>query len=237
MPVRRLGRAIEFPPPEDADASGLLAVGGDLEPRRLLLAYSLGIFPWYEEGLPILWHCPDPRTVLLPAELRVSRSLRRSLRRAPYALSLDTCFERVIHACAETERPHQRGTWITPEMIDAYLRLHELGFAHSVEAWSGPELAGGLYGVSLGACFFGESMFALQPDASKLAFVALVRQIERWGFELVDCQVHTEHLARFGARPWPRSRFLAQLARAVEKETRRGPWRLDPDLIGTGARP
>lgn len=234
MPVTRLGSQLAFPPPEEAAPDGLLAVGGDLEPPRLLLAYSLGIFPWYEAGLPILWHCPDPRTVLLPSELCVSRSLRRTLRRAPYRLSLDASFESVIRACAETERPGQRGTWITPEMIDAYVRLHELGFAHSAEAWAGEELAGGVYGVSLGSCFFGESMFAAQPDASKVAFVALLRQLERWEFDLVDCQVRTEHLERFGAVGWSRSRFLATLDRSLEKETRRGPWSFDADLAETG---
>jgi leucyl/phenylalanyl-tRNA--protein transferase len=237
MPVARLGARVAFPPPERAEPGGLLAVGGDLEPRRLLLAYSQGIFPWYEEGLPILWHCPDPRTVLVPAELRVSRSLRRTLRRAPFALRLDTAFERVIRACASIERPGQRGTWITPEMIEAYQRLHALGFAHSAEAWDGEELAGGLYGVSLGACFFGESMFAARTDASKVAFVALVRQLERWGFELVDCQLQTPHLARFGAVAWPRARFLARLARALQTPTRRGPWHLDADLATTGGEP
>lgn len=237
MPVTRLGARFAFPPPERAEPGGLLAVGGDLEPHRLLLAYSQGIFPWYEEGLPILWHCPDPRTVLVPAALRVSRSLRRTLRRAPFSLRLDTAFERVIRACAGTERPGQRGTWITPEMIGAYLRLHALGFAHSAEAWDGDELVGGLYGVSLGACFFGESMFAARPDASKVAFVALVRQLERWGFELVDCQVQTPHLARFGAVAWPRERFLARLAGALDQPTRRGPWHLDADLAATGGEP
>ncbi len=199
MPVYALGPRMEFPPPGEAEPDGLLAVGGDLQPRRLLLAYSLGIFPWYEEGLPILWHSPNPRTVLLPGELKVSRSLRKTLRNPPYELSLDRGFERVIRACAETPRPDQDGTWITPEMLDAYVRLHELGFAHSVEAWEGGELVGGLYGVSLGACFFGESMFAAKRDASKLAFVALVRLLQRWRFQLVDCQVHSEHLSRFGA--------------------------------------
>jgi len=234
MPIARLGSQLAFPPPEEAEPDGLLAVGGDLEPARLLLAYSLGIFPWYEQGLPILWHCPDPRTVLLPGELRVSRSLHKTLRRAPYRLSLDASFERVIRACAATERPGQCGTWITPEMIDAYVRLHELGFAHSAEAWAGEELAGGVYGVSLGSCFFGESMFAAWPDASKVAFVALVRQLERWGFELIDCQVQTEHLERFGAVGWPRARFLSTLARGLERETRRGRWCFDADLVETG---
>lgn len=234
MTVYRLGPEIAFPPPEAAEPGGLLAVGGDLEPERLLLAYSRGIFPWYEEGLPILWHSPDPRMVLMAGELRVSRSLRKVLRRAPFEITLDGAFPRVLSACAECKRPRQRGTWITAEMRVAYERLHALGFAHSVEAWQGGELVGGLYGVSLGACFFGESMFALRSDASKIAFATLVRQLERWGIDLVDCQVHTQHLARFGAREWPRTRFLESLARRLGHGTRRGRWRLDPDLL-TGA--
>jgi leucyl/phenylalanyl-tRNA--protein transferase len=230
--IYRLSDALRFPPPDDAEPSGLLAVGGDLAPPRLLLAYSMGIFPWYNDDLPILWHSPDPRTVLVPGELRVSRSLRRLLRRPPYEVRLDTAFERVIRGCARAPRREDDGTWITDEMIDAYLRLFDEGYAHSAEAWQRGELVGGLYGVSLGRCFFGESMFALQPDASKLAFVALVRQLERWGFALIDCQVHTEHLARFGATEWPRSRFLAALADALDAENRRGRWALEPGILG-----
>ena len=229
MPVQRLGSELVFPPPEQAEPGGLLAVGGDLAPDRLLLAYSLGIFPWYDESLPILWHSPDPRTVLVPHELHVPRSLAKLLRRARFEVTLDACFPRVIEACAATPRGRGEGTWITDEMRAAYLRLHAQGFAHSAEAWSGGELAGGLYGVALGACFFGESMFTHRPDASKVAFATLVRQLERWGFKLIDCQMHTEHLARFGARDWPRARFLRHLRRALRHETRRGPWTLDAD--------
>ena len=232
MPVIRVGTQIAFPPPEQAEPGGLLAVGGDLEPRRLLAAYRQGIFPWYEEGLPILWPCPNPRTVLLPADLHVSRSLHKTLRRAPFRLTLDSAFEQVIRACAQTPRPGQDGTWITADMISAYARLHELGFAHSAETWVEGELVGGVYGISLGGCFFGESMFAARSDASKVAFVSLVRQLERWSFDLVDCQVHTEHLERFGAVDWPRPRFLATLARSLEKPNRQGPWRFDPELAG-----
>jgi len=237
VPVYRLGRKLVFPPPEAAEPGGLLAVGGDLAPERLLLAYAQGIFPWYDQSLPILWHSPDPRMVLLPGELHVSRSLERTLRRRTFALTLDTAFARVIAGCAEAPRPRGEGTWITREMRAAYVRLHELGFAHSAEAWSGGELAGGLYGVSLGGCFFGESMFARRPDASKAALVTLVRQLERWGFALIDCQVYTGNLARFGAREWPRSRFLRHLRRALERQARPGPWRLDADLGGGGGTP
>lgn len=227
MTIFQLTEELLFPDPRLADPSGLLAVGGDLQPRRLLLAYSQGIFPWYEEGLPILWHSPDPRMVLRPGEIRISRSLRRAMRKAPFEIRLDTAFERVVRACAEKPRPGQAGTWITDEMIAAYCELHELGFAHSAEAWIGAELVGGLYGVSLGSSFFGESMFADRSDASKLAFATLVGQLERWSFALVDCQVHTDHLAGFGAVGWPRESFLDALRLSLEEPTRRGPWQLD----------
>lgn len=219
-----------LPPAEEADARGLVAVGGDLRPERLLDAYGRGIFPWYEDGLPILWHSPDPRFVLDAEELRINRSLRKALRRHPYELRLDTAFEEVIVRCAEVPRPGQLGTWITDEMIDAYVELHELGFAHSAEAWLEGRLVGGLYGVSLGGFFAGESMFAREPDASKIAFVHLTRQLLRWGVRFVDCQVRTEHLARFGAEDWPRARFLDVLAGEVERPTRQGRWRFDDDF-------
>jgi leucyl/phenylalanyl-tRNA--protein transferase len=228
MPVYRLDHRLVFPPPGHAE-DGLLAVGGDLRPERLLLAYSEGIFPWYSEGQPILWHSPDPRMVLRAEDLHVTRSLRKTARKQPYRLSLDTAFRKVIEACARTPRPGQRGTWITRAMQDAYGELHRRGLAHSVEAWSGTRLVGGLYGISLGAAFFGESMFALAPDASKLAFVALVEQLSRWGITLIDSQVHTEHLARFGATEWPRRDYLAALRRALARPTRPGPWRFDAD--------
>ncbi len=227
MPIYRLTEQLRFPPPDAAEPSGLLAVGGDLQSERLLLAYTMGIFPWYEDGLPILWHSPDPRMVLLPAHLRVSRSLRKAMRQPPFEIRLDSDFEAVIRACAQAPRDGQQGTWITDEMIEAYRRLHELGYAHSAEAWSGDELAGGLYGVSLGGCFFGESMFARRSNASKIAFVRLAEQLARWKFDLIDCQVHTAHLARFGATEWPRSRFLTALQESLATPTRRGRWRFD----------
>jgi leucyl/phenylalanyl-tRNA--protein transferase len=230
MPVFRLDHRLVFPPPELADENGVIAVGGDLRPERLLLAYSMGIFPWYGEGLPIIWHSPDPRLVLDPRSLHVPRSLRKTMNRRPYEIRLDTAFARVIEACAEVPREGQDGTWITEEMKHAYVRLHELGFAHSAEAWQGDTLVGGLYGVSLGSAFFGESMFAHADDASKIAFVTLIRQLEAWNIDLIDCQVYTEHLARFGAEDWPRHDFLAALHDALRQPTRRGPWHLDPDL-------
>ncbi len=227
MPVYRLGESLAFPPPDEADASGLLAVGGDLSPDRLLLAYSSGIFPWPLVERPLLWFSPDPRMVLKPAEIAVSRSLRKTLRRGGFEVRLDTAFHRVVQRCAKVPRRGEAGTWITGAMADAYTRLHELGFAHSAETWQNGELVGGLYGVSLGSAFFGESMFADRPDASKTAFVVLVRQLADWGFDLIDCQVHTDHLARFGAREWTRRRFLTALQRSLAAATRRGAWKLE----------
>jgi leucyl/phenylalanyl-tRNA---protein transferase len=223
----RLPREVAFPDPRQAEPDGLLAVGGDLAPERLLAAYAAGIFPWYGPESPILWWSPDPRLVLDPARLHVPRSLTRTRRRSSWRITADVAFDRVICACAETGRPDQDGTWITPAMVRAYRQLHALGFAHSFETWEGEALVGGLYGVSLGAAFFGESMFAVRPDASKLAFVESVEWLARQGVRLIDCQVRTEHLARFGAEDWARERFLAALAEALEQPTRRGRWSLE----------
>jgi len=236
VPVYRLDQRLVFPPPELAE-DGLLAVGGDLRPERLLLAYSAGIFPWYSEGEPILWHSPDPRMVLRTDAVRLQRSLRKILRRRPFRLTLDDRFEEVIDACARVPRPGQDGTWITRDMRRAYARLHRLGVAHSVEAWNGDALAGGVYGVCLGAIFFGESMFAEEPDASKVAFAALCEQLRRWGVRLVDCQVYTDHLARFGAEEWPRARYLEELQPAVAEATRVGVWRFDADVLAEYSAP
>jgi leucyl/phenylalanyl-tRNA--protein transferase len=225
--VYLLDERLIFPPPAAAPRAQPLAIGGDLRPERLILAYSLGIFPWYGPGEPIQWHSPDPRMVLLADDIRVSRSLRRTLRKGEFRLTLDTAFERVMEACAETPRPGQAGTWITDEMKAAYLELHRRGVAHSAEAWQGDTLVGGLYGVSLGRAFFGESMFAHVAEASKVTFVVFTEQLRRWDIGLVDCQVYTEHLARFGAREWPRAEFLEALRSALEHSTRPGPWRLD----------
>jgi leucyl/phenylalanyl-tRNA--protein transferase len=228
VPVQLIRGDQRLADPEQADPRGIVAVGGDLRAERLIDAYRRGIFPWYEEGLPILWHSPDPRFVLRPVDLQVNRSLRKTIRRRPYRLSLDTAFARVIRECARVPRPGQNGTWITTEMIEAFERLHAAGHAHSVEAWSNEELVGGVYGVAVGAVFCGESMFALAPDASKVAFVALVEQLARWGFELIDCQVYTDHLARFGAVNWPRKRFLKEIARLRDREVGpEGAWTFD----------
>jgi leucyl/phenylalanyl-tRNA--protein transferase len=231
VPVFRLDERLVFPPPEYA-VDGLLAVGGDLRPERLLLAYSMGIFPWYEKGQPILWHSPDPRMLLLPGEVRVSRSLHKVLIQKRFRLTLDTSFEKVIRACASVPRRGQRGTWITPAMAEAYLELHRRGYAHSVEAWVGDELVGGLYGVSLGSAFFGESMFSRRPDASKVALVTLCRQLTKWGVTLLDCQVYTPHLERLGAIEWERARFLKALREALGTQTRLGPWTFDAPAEG-----
>ncbi len=226
MPVFQLDERLVFPPPALADPDGLLAVGGDLSPERLVLAYASGIFPWPSEGLPLLWHSPDPRYVLRAEELHVPRSLRKRMRRGEYRITLDTAFREVMETCGQQPRPNQDGSWITDEMVEGYVRLHQLGVAHSVEAWWQEQLVGGLYGVSLGAAFFGESMFAHRADASKVAFVTLVQQLRRWGIQLVDAQVYTAHLERFGARHWPREDYLSELAEALTQPTRRGAWAL-----------
>lgn len=223
-----------FPDPALADPSGLLGVGGDLAPDRLLLAYRTGIFPWYGPGQPILWWSPDPRTVLSTDRLVVQRSLAKRIRQGRYRVTLDTAFEQVIDRCARVPRPGQRGTWITRDMQAAYVHLHALGHAHSAEAWEDDALVGGLYGVSVGRLYAGESMFADRPDASKVAFVHLVRQLARWGFPRIDCQVHTAHLERFGAEEVPRAAYLAEARRLANQPGRPGPWSFDPDFVCAG---
>lgn len=224
MPVFALSGEIVFPPPECAEPDGLLAVGGDLSAKRLLLAYSMGIFPWYSEGQPILWWSPDPRLVLLPEELKVSRSLGRTLRKQVFTVTFDRAFRDVITSCARVHRRRQGGTWLTPEMVEAYCELFRMGFAHSVESWRGGSLAGGLYGVALGGAFFGESMFSLAPDASKVALAALAGTLKAEGFDIIDCQVSTRHLVSMGAREMPRGEFLAVLRRAVDRPWNPGRW-------------
>ncbi len=223
MPVYRLPEAIVFPPAECAVRSGLLAVGGDLSPERLLAAYREGIFPWYAEGEPILWWSPDPRFVLFPGELRVSRSMRQFLQKGLLRITFDHAFRGVIAACRKP-RPGQDGTWITEEMRKAYIALHDLGYAHSVEVWHEEKLAGGLYGVSLGRCFFGESMFSAMANASKAALIALVSRLRELAFDLIDCQVESPHLAILGARTIPRRTFCTLLKESLRHETLRGSW-------------
>ena len=207
------GGPLFFPKPEDAPADGLLMAGGDLTPARLMLGYSRGIFPWYDEDSPILWWSPDPRCVLFTEKLHVNPRLRRSLQARGFTFSVDSCFGRVIRHCSEVPRPGQDGTWIVPDMVDAYIRLHEQGHAHSVEVWENGELAGGLYGVKLGRVFFGESMFHLRPYASKAAVIFLVEQLKAQGVELIDCQQATPHMLRLGAEEIPRKDFLPLVRR------------------------
>ena len=230
MPVYQLPKELAFPPPEEAEPSGLLAVGGDLSLRRLLLAYCMGIFPWYCQGEPILWWSPDPRLILEPGHIRISRSLRRVLKRGLFHITMDRDFPSVIQGCAEASRRSEPGTWIVDDMIAAYMRLHTAGFAHSVETWHEGKLVGGLYGVSIGAAFFGESMFSLASDASKAALAYLAAALRAWGIGLIDCQITTEHLLSMGAREMPRPEFLERLAQALRAETRTGAWLLPEGL-------
>jgi leucyl/phenylalanyl-tRNA--protein transferase len=211
------------------EPNGLLAAGGELSAARLIEAYRGGIFPWFNPGQPILWWSPDPRMVLFPSELKVSRSLNKTLRNRDHEMRADTSFQAVMRACAEP-RAEQDGTWITDEMVAAYCALHDQGIAHSVETWIGGELAGGLYGVALGRVFYGESMFTRAADASKIALVSLVRQLERWNFGMIDCQVHTGHLTSLGAREIPRAEFLRKLVELVNYPDAYGRWKLDHDL-------
>lgn len=221
-----------FPPPDRAlsEPDGLLAAGGSLNPSRLLRAYRQGIFPWYSPGQPILWWSPDPRLILFPEAISISRSLAKILRKGRFTVTADTDFEAVIVACAAPRGPGQ-GTWITPAMQRAYSRLHRLGHAHSIETWRQGELVGGLYGVAVGRVFYGESMFSRASDASKVALVALAAQLRRWGFAVIDCQMHTDHLVSMGAVAVPRAVFLRLLARYCPLSGRDGGWRLDDDLL------
>lgn len=227
MPIYMLTDELRFPPPEGASPEGIVAIGGDFRPERLLLGYAQGIFAWPSEGLPLLWFSPDPRFALVPQHAHLPRKLRKLMRKEPYEIRFDTAFDQVIRRCAETPRVGQRGTWITEELMEGYEALARVGYAHSIEAWHDGKLVGGLYGVALGKVFFGESMFALAPDASKCAFATLLGQLVAWDFKLVDCQVHTEHLERFGAEEWPRALFLKQLRQASSLDSKPGPWQLE----------
>jgi leucyl/phenylalanyl-tRNA--protein transferase len=229
--IHWLRPAEPFPPVETAlaEPNGLLAAGDELSAERLLEAYQQGIFPWFNADQPVLWWSPDPRMVLLPAELRVARSLAKVLRNRVYEVRADSAFRTVMQACAEP-RNHQNGTWISPAMIEAYHALHRRGIAHSIETWIDGELAGGLYGVAIGRMFYGESMFTRVTDASKIALVHLVRQLERWGFGMIDCQMHTAHLGRMGGREIPRAAFVRKLGELVNYPPISGTWVLDHDL-------
>jgi leucyl/phenylalanyl-tRNA--protein transferase len=222
----------EFPPVARAllEPNGLLAAGGGLAPERLLAAYRLGIFPWYSGNQPVLWWSPDPRMVLFPAEFRMPRSLGKRLSRHDYEIRIDSAFTEVMHGCA-LPRSDGAGTWITQDMIDAYYRLHQLGYAHSIETWIDGKLAGGLYGMAIGRAFFGESMFARVSDASKIAFAHLVHQLARWQFGMIDCQMNTAHLARFGAREIPRSEFSQNLTELVNYPSTTISWQFEDNLF------
>ncbi len=215
----------EFPDPENAlhEPEGLLAIGGCLSPQRLINAYRKGIFPWFNPGDPILWWCPNPRLVLFPADIRISRSLRKTMHKQEYAITFDLAFSEVIRACA-APRKECADTWITEQMIRAYLQLHSLGYAHSVEAWQAGQLAGGLYGVAIGRAFFGESMFYRRSNASKAAFAVLTEKLIRWNYAIVDCQVQTEHLISFGARKIPRRRFVDSISRYCDEAVAADAW-------------
>jgi len=224
MPVFLLTDKIEFPPPHLASKEGLLAIGGDLSRERLLLAYRMGIFPWFSDDEPILWWSPDPRLVLYPNEIKISKTLKKIMKKGLFKVTMDSAFVQVINQCAQIRIQNNQGTWILEDMIDAYCKLHESGFAHSVEAWYQGELAGGLYGVSLGNCFFGESMFTRISNASNVALVTLVEYLNTLSFDIIDCQLTTEHLLRFGAKEIPRAAFLNQLEESLKASTKKGKW-------------
>ena len=226
MPVFRLVANPIFPAPELAEPDGLLAIGGDLSPVRLVTAYSQGIFPWYSDGDPLLWWSPAPRLVLFPGEFHLPKRLGRTIAAGVFRVSVDTAFAQVIESCATASGRSHQGTWITAEMREAYLRLHRLGFAHSVECWSGDHLAGGLYGVCLDRVFFGESMFTRVTDASKVALATLVGLALAHGIALIDCQMTTDHLLRFGAREIDREAFQALLDEHIDDCQPQQPWRL-----------
>jgi leucyl/phenylalanyl-tRNA--protein transferase len=220
MPIYRLTEDLIFPHPSLSEEDGLLAIEGDLSPQRLLLAYSNGIFPWFSDDEPILWWSPDPRFVVYPKDIRISHSMKKILKKNTYKISFNTCFRDVISSCANVRK--ESGTWITYEMIEAYCKLHELGYAHSVECWHEDKLVGGLYGVSIGKCFFGESMFSTMDNASKTAFITLCRVLGEKGFNMIDCQVYTTHLESLGAVNISRENFLE----LVEKGTSIHPLKL-----------
>jgi leucyl/phenylalanyl-tRNA---protein transferase len=219
-----LGEELWFPSVERADAHGILAIGGDLSPERLLLAYRSGIFPWFSEGDPIVWWSPNPRFVLYPEKLYVSKSMRQILRQNQFEVTFDQNFRAIIANCQARKRVGQDSTWITGEMLEAYCRLHALGYAHSVEVWQGGQIVGGLYGVSLGKCFFGESMFAQVSNASKVGFITLTHYLQKLGFPLIDSQVYTRHLESLGAEEISRPQYLQTLNSCLEFETLQGSW-------------
>lgn len=226
----------QFPSVEHANPEGLLASGGDLSPPRLLSAYAQGIFPWFNDDQPILWWSPDPRAVFFPDRVQLKSSLRKIIRKADFEVRFDSAFAEVIDGCADVSlRKNESGTWITRDMRAAYIELHQIGYAHSIETWREGRLIGGLYGLSLGRAFFGESMFSREPNGSKIAFAHLVAQLRRWHFDFIDAQLGSPHIMSLGAIELPRAKFIDQLGRALTHKTRMGPWQLDNDLdiLGT----
>lgn len=235
MPIFRLSEHIDFPPARLSRSDGLLGIGGDLCPERLILAYQKGIFPWFSEGEPILWWSPDPRLVLFPKDIRISRSLRKTIHKDRFQITVDRDFESTIRLCARPRKKESEGTWLVQEMIEAYCRLHHMGIAHSVEAWAGGRLVGGLYGIHLGKAFFGESMFSLETDASKVALVALANHLKTYEFHFIDCQVSSRHLIKMGAVEMARDSFLHLLHDAVQENVGPKIWDtqgfLDPQAV------
>jgi leucyl/phenylalanyl-tRNA---protein transferase len=228
MPVFRLpNKEIAFPPPHLAESNGLLAIGGDLRPERLVWAYQNGIFPWFEEDGLFYWYAPDPRCVLFPSELKVHKSMRSIFNQQKFRYTLDTCFRDVMRSCSGHPREGQDGSWISDAFIEGYTALHELGIAHSVEVWLGEELVGGLYGISLGRIFYGESMFARVPNASKAGFIYFARALEALQFRLIDCQQETSHLLSLGARPISRELFTEYITQNYYERTLKGKWSFD----------
>jgi len=224
MPIFRLSEKLDFPPAHLARSDGLLCIGGDLTARRLILAYENGIFPWFSSSEPLLWWSPDPRLVLFPDRIHISRSLNKKIKKAPFDIRIDNAFEETIQSCALVRKNNNEGTWIVKEMIEAYVMLHNLGYAHSIEAWKNSQLVGGLYGVCIGGCFFGESMFSLESDASKIALVALAEYKKKNRFDLIDCQVTTEHLIYMGAVEISRNNFLNMVNTSVKREMDKNIW-------------
>jgi len=229
VPLFRLSERIEFPPPWLARSDGLLCIGGDLSLERLLLAYQNGIFPWFSEKEPLLWWSPDPRLVLFPSTIKVSRSLKKKIKKTPFKIKVDNAFEETIVSCSQPRRNHIDGTWLVPEMINAYIRLHKHGYAHSIETWHGNTLVGGLYGVCIGGAFFGESMFCREKDASKIALSALATLLNTHGFDMIDCQVTTPHLLNMGAVEVSRETFLKTLTPSIARNMGTDIW--DPSCL------
>lgn len=224
MTIFKLNSDLIFPDPTQAEPDGLLAIGGDLQVKRILLSYSMGIFPWYSDGQPILWWSPDPRLMILPESLHISKSLKRTIKSHKYVVKFDHCFETIVELCSTVARKGQNGTWITKEMQVAYSKLHQAGFAHSVECYDKGQIVGGLYGVSLGGGFFGESMFSLKSDASKICLATLAQKMVEMKFDFIDCQIPTDHLKRMGAFEVDRKEFLIRLRRTLDKSTYSGSW-------------